>query len=189
MRDSRFWQKFQPPDAQWLAHAWLTRSAETPATPDLGLSRIFRNFQTPSKRPQTQGGYTTRCQKRFETESFFWTRGVLMLAIAGGSAGGSKVGSDLVKFSHIFQLLHRALKLKERVCLGVRNTARDSSFHQKIQPDGAQWLPHAGLTRSAETSATPDLGLSEIFKKNPTSTQSSQTRGACLPRHQKHFER
>ena len=61
-----------------------------------------------------------------------------MLAIAGGSAGGIKVGSDLVKFSHIFQLLHRALKLKERVCLGVRNTARDSSFHQKIQPDGAQ---------------------------------------------------
>ena len=54
-----------------------------------------------------------------------------MPAIAGGSTGGSKNGSDLVKFSHIFQLCHRALKLKERVCLGVRNTARDSSFHQK----------------------------------------------------------
>ena len=61
-----------------------------------------------------------------------------MLAIAGGSAGGSKVGSDLVKFSHIFQLLHRALKLKERVCLGVRNTMRDSGFWQKFQPPDAQ---------------------------------------------------
>ena len=58
---------------------------------------------------------------------------------------------DLVKFSNIFQLLHRVTKLMECMPHNPTNTMGDSRFHQKFQPADAHRLPHGGFAHRAET--------------------------------------
>ena len=58
---------------------------------------------------------------------------------------------DLVKFSNIFQLLHRVTKLMECMPHNPTKTMGDSRFHQKFQPADAHRLPHGGFAHRAET--------------------------------------
>ena len=98
-----------------------TRLTTREATPDLGLSQIFKDFSTSTQSSQTHGVHLPRCQEHYETQSFSPKNPTSRRSSTSPWRVHPPLEQatrlprvwDLAKFSRILQLLHRAPKLME----------------------------------------------------------------------------